>query len=141
MRSAGSPTGPARPTCPLRTSSSQESTTARRIYTRVAHARARFAHRFRRRYGQLLAEIQTQVADVTEVVERTENAFRVTDDVYLARVYSAAMDVFRGRAWRAGVDRKLEIIRQTYAMLNAESQSARAEILEVAIVVLIDIVL
>jgi hypothetical protein len=108
-----------------------------RIYTRVAHARARFSHRFLRRYGQLLAEIQTRVADVTEVVERTENAFRVTDDVYLARVYSAAMDVFRGRSWRAGVDRKLEIIRQTYAMLNAESQSARAEILEVAIVVLI----
>ena len=108
-----------------------------RIYTRIAHARARIGHRYRRRYADLLNEIQTRVADVTEVVERTENAFRVTDDVYLARVYSAALDVFRGRSWRAGVDRKLEIIRQTYSMLNAESQSARAEILELSIIVLI----
>ena len=54
-----------------------------------------------------------------------------------ARIYSAALEIFRGRAWRAGIDRKLSIIRETYAMLNAESQAARAEVLEIAIVVLI----
>jgi len=70
-------------------------------------------------------------------VERVENALTVTDDVYLARVYSAALELFRGRAWRSGIDRKLAILRDTYAMLNSEAQAARSETLEIAIVVLI----
>ncbi len=61
----------------------------------------------------------------------------MTDDVYLARVYGAALEIFRGRAWRSGIDRKLAIVREAYAMLNAEAQAARAEALEISIVVLI----
>jgi uncharacterized Rmd1/YagE family protein len=57
--------------------------------------------------------------------------------VYLARVYSAALELFRGRAWRAGIDRKLAILRDTYTMLNSEAQAARSETLEMAIVLLI----
>ena len=76
------------------------------------------------------------MADSTELVERAENALKVTDDVYLARIYSAALEIFRGRAWRAGIDRKLTIIRETYSMLNAEGQAARGEALELAIVLL-----
>ena len=77
------------------------------------------------------------VADTTELVELVENALKVTDDVYLARVYSSALEIFRGRAWRSGIDRKLAILRDTYAMLNDEAQAARSETLEIAIVVLI----
>jgi hypothetical protein len=107
------------------------------IYDRVSDARrGRFLALFRNRYAAVLGEIQTQVADSTELVERAENALKVTD-VYLARVYSAALEIFRARAWRAGIDRKLGIIRETYAMLNDEAQAARAEALEVAIVALI----
>jgi uncharacterized Rmd1/YagE family protein len=97
----------------------------------------------RRGYAHLLADLQARVADSTELVERAENALKVTDDVYLARVYSAALEIFRARAWRAGIDRKLGIVRDTYAMLNAEAQAARAEALEVAIVglILVEIVL
>ena len=84
-----------------------------------------------------LTGLQTLVADSTEIVERAENALKVTDDVYLARVYAAALELFRGRVWRHGIDHKLAIIRQTYAMLNAESMAVRNEVLEVAIIVLI----
>ena len=35
------------------------------------------------------------------------------------------------------MDRKLSLVRETYGMLNAEAQAARAEALELAIVVLI----
>ena len=108
-----------------------------RMYERVAAARgARHAY-FGRRYSSILADLQTLVADSTELVERVENALKVTDDVYLARIYSAALEIFRGRAWRAGIDRKLAIIRETYGMLNAEAQAGRSETLEVAIVLLI----
>jgi uncharacterized Rmd1/YagE family protein len=54
-----------------------------------------------------------------------------------ARIYAAALELFREAAWRRGIDRKLGIMRETYAMLNDESQAARSEILEMAIVLLI----
>lgn len=108
-----------------------------RLYDRVAAVRTASPVQVARPYRRLLAELQTQVADVTEIIERAENAFKVTDDVYLARVYSAALEIFRGAAWRRGIDRKLEHMRETYAMLNAESQAVRAEALEIAIVLLI----
>ena len=92
---------------------------------------------FNRRYAPLLAGLQRTVADSTELVERVENALKVTDDVYLARIYASALELFRGNTWRAGIDRKLAIIRETYSMLNDEQQSARSEALEVAIVLLI----
>ncbi len=77
------------------------------------------------------------MADSTEIVERAENALKVTDDIYLARVYAAALEVFRERAWRYDIDHKLGIIHQTYAMLNAEGMAVRNEVLEIAVVVLI----
>jgi hypothetical protein len=107
------------------------------MYDRVSQARARRHPLPTRRYQSVLAKVQTQVADVTETVERAENALKVTDDVYLARVYGAALELFRASAWRRGIERKLEIFRSTYTMLNAEAHAARAELLEIAVVVLI----
>jgi hypothetical protein len=107
-----------------------------RMYDRISEARAKPRRFLRQRFTPLLTRMQSIVADSTELVERVENSLKVTDDVYLARIYSAALEIFRARAWRAGIDRKLAIIRETYAMLNAEAQSARAEALELAIVLL-----
>ena len=90
-----------------------------------------------RAFRPLMAEMQTRVAEITEIVERADNAFKVTDDVYLARLYGAALELFRERAWRRGIDRKLQIFRDTYTMLNAEAQVARAELMEIIVVVLI----
>ncbi|MDQ4019749.1 MAG: hypothetical protein M3188_07970, partial [Actinomycetota bacterium] len=56
-----------------------------RIYDRVTEHRA---GRYFRRFTMLLADLQTLVADSTETVERAENALKVTDDVYLARIYT-----------------------------------------------------
>jgi hypothetical protein len=106
------------------------------LYDRIEQRRRRRAL-FTRRFRPLLADVQTTVAAITEVVERADNAFKITDDVYLARIYRAALDLFREPAWRRGIDRKLGIFRDTYSMLNGESQVARAELLEVIVVVLI----
>ena len=107
-----------------------------KMYDRVELARRRTAFLLRR-YAALLSALQTQVADVTEVMERVQNALKVTDDVYLARVYSTALEIFREREWRKGIERKLTIIRETYEMLDAEAQAGRAEVLEVMVVLLI----
>lgn len=106
------------------------------MYDRIEHARHRF-HFIGRRYSRLLTALQARVAEVTELVERSENALKMTDDVFLARIYAAALEIFRGRTWRQGIDGKLAIIRDAYSMLNAESQARRAEILEVIVVLLI----
>ncbi|HKG90913.1 MAG TPA: hypothetical protein VKA84_03405 [Gemmatimonadaceae bacterium] len=109
-----------------------------KMYDRVEAARAGGTRGLlTRRFAPLLGDLQRLVADSTELVERVENSLKVTDDVYLARIYSTALEIFRGRAWRNGIDRKLGIIRETYAMLNAESQAARAEVMELAIILLI----
>jgi hypothetical protein len=106
------------------------------IYDEIADARRAF-HLLGRRFSRLLAVLQTRVADATEAVERVENSLKVTDDVFLARIYAAALDVFRSRTWRSGIDRKVAIIRDAYTMLNAESQARRAEVLEITIILLI----
>ena len=108
------------------------------LYDRVEAARGR--RRFRlpgRGFAHILSRVQGFVADVTETVERAENAVKVTEDVYLARVYDAALRLFRAPAWRRGIERKLAIFRETYAMLNDEAQATRAEILEILILAVI----
>ena len=107
------------------------------LYDRVAAARARGRPRFSGRFRTVLSELQTTVADITETAERVENALKVTNDVYLARIYAAALELFREKAWERGIERKLRILRETYAMLHSEAQAARAELLEIAIVLLI----
>ncbi len=92
-------------------------------------ASRRAARRARRLYGL--------VAEVTELTERVENSLQVTEDVYLARIYGAALDLFRVPRLSAAVDRKLAIIRDTYIALYDEASSRRAELLELAIVLLI----
>lgn len=106
------------------------------IYDEIIAARRAF-HLLGRRFSRLLGTLQTRVADATESVERVENSLKVTDDVFLARVYTAALEIFRGPTWRRGIDRKMGIVRDTYAMLNAESQALRTEVLELTIVGLI----
>ena len=77
------------------------------------------------------------VAEVSELAERVDKALQVTEDVYLARVYAAAMKLFRVPNVSAAVDRKLAMVRETYTALHSEAAGARAEIMELAILVLI----
>jgi hypothetical protein len=107
------------------------------LYERMQTTRRRRLPRLSRRYSQLLGDIQRLFTDSTELVERVENSLKVTDDVFLGRVYSAALEIFRGRAWRDGVYRKLTLVRESYEMLSAEAQASRSEVLELAIVLLI----
>lgn len=90
-----------------------------------------------RHFADLARKLYTLVAEVTEITEKVDNALQVTEDVYLARVYASALDLFRVRHVSDAVDRKLAIIRDTYAALYEEASGKRAELLELAIIVLI----
>jgi hypothetical protein len=108
-----------------------------RMYDRVEDARGAVSLLAARRFAHLARRLYTLVAEATELTEKVDNALQVTEDVYLARVYSAALELFRVPSLSASVDRKLAIIRDTYAALYEEASSRRAELLEVAIVLLI----
>jgi hypothetical protein len=108
-----------------------------RMYDLVASARRAESVLASRRFAGLARRLYTLVAEVTELTERIDNALQVTEDVYLARIYSAALELFRVPSVNAAVDRKLAIIRDTYTALYDESSARRAELLELLIVVLI----
>ncbi len=107
-----------------------------RMYDLVERAKRRFS-RGPRRFAGLARRLYTLVAEVTELTEKVDNALQVTEDVYLARVYAASLDLFRVKAVSAAVERKLAIIRDTYAALYDEAASSRAGLMEGAVVVLI----
>ncbi len=90
-----------------------------------------------RRYAKLARGLYTLVAEVTELTEKVDNALQVTGDVYLARIYAAALELFRVRVVAAAVDRKLSIIRDTYTALYDEAQSSRSAVMELSIILLI----
>jgi hypothetical protein len=108
-----------------------------RMYDLVARAwRTRTLLRSKR-FADLARRLHTLVAEVTELTERIDNALQVTEDVYLARIYTAALELFRVPAVNAAVERKLAIIRDTYTALYDESSASRTELLELLIIVLI----
>lgn len=108
-----------------------------RMYDLVEATRRRWALPGARRFADLARRLYTMVAEVTELTEKVDNALQVTEDVYLARIYAAALELFRVPAVSAAVDRKLSIIRDTYTALYDEAHSSRSEVLEIAILVLI----
>jgi hypothetical protein len=101
---------------------------------RVQRFRAMLASR---RYAALARRLYGLVAEVTELREKLDNALQVTEDVYLARIYAAALELFRVSAVSAAVDRKLAIIRDTYTALYEEASAGRAALMEFAVVLLI----
>lgn len=107
------------------------------MYDQVAEAQRGLNLASPRRFALLARRFYTLVAEVTELTEKSGNALQVTEDVYLARVYSAALDVFRVPTLSAAVDRKLAIVRDTYAALYEEASTSRAGFMELAIVLLI----
>jgi len=108
-----------------------------RVYDRVEIAHKGFRALARHRYARLARQLHAMVAEVTEITEHVDNVLKVTEDVYLARIYGTALQIFRIESWGRAVDRKLAFIRETYAALYDDAATARAELLEATIVLLI----
>lgn len=113
------------------------------LHDRIGRTRVGIGPMARRRYAAVARSLYALHAEIASVSERIDNALVVTDDVYLARVYESALEQHRVPSWSAGIHRSLELVRDAYTALNDEATSARAEYLEIAIVLLImiDIVL
>jgi hypothetical protein len=108
-----------------------------RMYDLVEATRRRWPLPGARRFADLARRLYTMVAEVTELTEKVDNALQVTEDVYLARIYTAALELFRVPTVSAAVDRKLSIIRDTYTALYDEASGSRSELLEIFVLILI----
>jgi hypothetical protein len=108
-----------------------------RMYDLVVKARRRRTLLASHRFADLPRRLHTLVAEVTELTERVDNALQVTEDVYHAGIYAAALELFRVPAVNAAVERKLAIIRDTYSAPYDESSASRTELMEFLILVLI----
>lgn len=75
--------------------------------------------------------------ELSEFIERVENALKIVGDVYLARVYEAALRQFRIQKWTEQVSRKHRLLQQTYELLKGEVDTGRALTLEALVVILI----
>lgn len=108
-----------------------------RMYDLVEAARGATYLAAPRRFADLARRLYTLVAEVTELTEKVDNALQVTEDVYLARIYTAAIELFRVPNVSSAVDRKLSIVRDTYTALYDESSASRSTLLELTIIALI----
>lgn len=88
-------------------------------------------------YRRLLRELMLTIMELSEFLERIENALKIVGDVYLARVYEAAVRQLRVRRWSDEVGRKHRLLQQTYALLKGEVDTDRSLTLEIMIVALI----
>jgi uncharacterized Rmd1/YagE family protein len=89
------------------------------------------------KYERLAAEVMKTVTELTDITEKIDSSLKVTEDVYYAKIYMAALKLFRVKEWEGGIKKKLDIASNVYDMLYREIANKRTELLELAIVILI----
>lgn len=92
-----------------------------------------------RGYERLAKKITETVTELTEVTEKVDNALKVTEDVYYARIYRTAMTLFRSRDWELSIKEKLQVVTNSYRMIYEEISTKRGHLLEIGIILLIAI--
>ncbi|MCC6545141.1 MAG: hypothetical protein IT392_11715 [Nitrospirae bacterium] len=88
-------------------------------------------------YERFVRNIAETVTDFSQITEKVDNALKVTEDVYYARIYRTAMVLFRSREWEDSIKEKLQVVTNTYKMLYDEISTRRGHLLEIGIIVLI----
>jgi uncharacterized phage-associated protein len=90
-------------------------------------------------YEKFASRIMKTITDLTEITEKIDSSLKVTEDVYYAKIYRAALRLFRVKEWEGGVKKKLDIVSGICDMLYREIANKRLELLELIIVLLIAI--
>jgi hypothetical protein len=79
------------------------------------------------------------IVDVLELTDRSSNSLKITGDAYFARVYRASAARLGLADWQRQLDSKMRSVNEMYRFFADQAQNARAEFLELIIVVLIAI--
>ncbi len=94
---------------------------------------------FNNRYNTLSHEAATLYLELSEIVERIENALKVVGDFYYAKVFRAAVERFRLKDWERSVDQKLGNMLEISKLFQSEISLKQGHLMEVIIIVLIAI--
>jgi hypothetical protein len=90
-----------------------------------------------RRYRTLQRRTAALLLELSEMVERVENAVKIVGDFYLARVYQTAVRRFRLPAWQETVLRKQRMLAEVNDLIGDAADTNRGELMELAIILLI----
>ncbi|HEX9051548.1 MAG TPA: hypothetical protein VF841_13535 [Anaeromyxobacter sp.] len=108
-----------------------------RMYDEIEAGGSPIANIFTRRYRRLQRETAALLVELSEMIERLENAVKIVGDFYLARLYQGAVRRFRLPAWQETVLRKQKLVSDVNDLTGDAADTSRSELLEVAIIVLI----
>jgi hypothetical protein len=92
---------------------------------------------FTGRYRQLQQRTAALLLELSEMIERLENAVKIIGDFYLARVYRSAVRRFRLPAWQESVLRKQKLLAGVNDLLSDIADTRRGELLELTVILLI----
>jgi hypothetical protein len=77
------------------------------------------------------------IVDVLELTDRSSNALKITGDAYYARLYRIASKRLGLGDWQRLLDAKIQTVNELYRFSADDAQNARAEFLELIVIVLI----
>ncbi len=92
-----------------------------------------------RHYQGLATKVMRTFTELTYITEKVDNSLKVTDDVYYAKVYTAALELFKVKDWEGSIKKKFDIVSRAYSMLTQAISNRRNELLELIIIILIAI--
>ena len=108
-----------------------------RIYDEIEAGGSPVANILTRRYRRLQRETAALLLELSEMIERLENAVKIVGDFYLARLYLSAVRRFRLPAWQESVLRKQKLVADVNDLIGDAADTSRSELLEIAIIALI----
>ncbi|HEY6004298.1 MAG TPA: hypothetical protein VIV57_15590 [Anaeromyxobacter sp.] len=108
-----------------------------RIYDEIEAGGSLVANIFTRRYRRLQRETAALLLELSEMIERLENAVKIVGDFYLARLYQSAVRRFRLPAWQETVLRKQKLVADVNDLIGDAADTSRSELMEMAIIALI----
>jgi len=88
-------------------------------------------------YERPLRKLSEIKMDVSMIRERVTNALKLVGNVYLARVYDEARRKVGTEKWEGTIRDQLKALEDIYTILNNRAAAARAETLEMIIILLI----
>jgi len=90
-----------------------------------------------RKMRLIMKELMRTQTELSEITEKVNNLIKVTEDVFYARVYAAALTVLRSQTWNDSVNRRIATIRENFAMLSDEVNVQHSNVLEWIVIILI----
>ncbi len=108
-----------------------------RIYDQIEAGGSPVKDLFTRRYRRLQRRTAALLLELSEMIERLENAIKIVGDFYLSRLYLAAVRRFRLPAWQETVLRKQRLVADVNELIGDTADTNRSELLELAVIVLI----